>query len=84
MIDPKHEVSITRQAELVGISRAAVYYVPRPVSEADLALQRRIDELHLEYPFAGALDIPRSSDCRVIETSCFGSIIALRSACPPW
>ena len=54
MIDPKHEVSITRQAELVGISRAAVYYVPRPVSEADLALQRRIDELHLEYPFAGA------------------------------
>jgi putative transposase len=54
MIDPKHEVSITRQAELLGISRAAVYYVPRPVSEADLELQRRIDELHLEYPFAGA------------------------------
>src|SRR5216683_1508019 len=54
MIDPKHEVSITRQAELLGISRAAVYYVPRPISEADLALQRRIDELHLEYPFAGA------------------------------
>ena len=54
MIDPKHEVSITRQAELLGLSRAAVYYAPRPVSEADLALQRRIDELHLEYPFAGA------------------------------
>ena len=54
MIDPKHEVSITRQAQILGISRAAVYYVPRPVSEADLALQRRIDELHLEYPFAGA------------------------------
>ena len=54
MIDPKHEVSITRQAELLGISRAAVYYVPRPIPEGDLALQRRIDELHLEYPFAGA------------------------------
>ena len=54
MIDPKHEVSITRQAELVSISRAAVYYVPRPISEEDLRLQRRIDELHLEYPFAGA------------------------------
>jgi putative transposase len=54
MIDPKHEVSITRQAELLGISRAAVYYVPRPIPEADLALMRRIDELHLEYPFAGA------------------------------
>jgi len=54
MIDPKHELSITRQAELVGISRAAVYYVPRPISEDDLALQRRIDELHLERPFAGS------------------------------
>lgn len=54
MIDPKHEVSITRQAELLGISRAAVCYVPRPIPEADLALMRRIDELHLEYPFAGA------------------------------
>jgi putative transposase len=54
MIDPKHEISISRQAELLGISRAAVYYEPRPVSEADLALMRRIDQLHLEYPFAGA------------------------------
>ena len=54
MIDPKHELALTRQAELVGISRAAVYYVPRPISDADLALQRRIDALHLEYPFAGS------------------------------
>ena len=54
MIDPKHEVSITRQSELLGISRAAVYYVPRPIPEADLRLQRRIDALHLEHPFAGA------------------------------
>ncbi len=54
MIDPKHELPVTRQAELVGISRAAVYYVPRPISEADLALQRRIDALHLEHPFAGS------------------------------
>jgi len=54
MIDPKHELPVTRQAELVGISRAAVYYVPRPVPEVDLALQRRIDALHLEHPFAGS------------------------------
>jgi putative transposase len=54
MIDPMHDLPITRQAELLGISRAAVYYVPRPISEADLALQRRIDELHLERPFAGS------------------------------
>jgi len=54
MIDPKHALPITRQAELLDISRAAVYYVPRSISEADLALQRRIDELHLERPFAGS------------------------------
>jgi putative transposase len=54
MIDREHEVSIKRQAELVGISRGSVYYQPRPVSAVDLALMRRIDELHLEHPFMGA------------------------------
>ena len=47
-------VSITRQAKLLEISRGTVYYLPRPVSPADLALMRRIDELHLEHPFMGA------------------------------
>lgn len=54
MIDRGHALSITRQAEALGISRGSVYYLPRPVSDADLKLMRRIDELHLEYPFAGA------------------------------
>ena len=54
MIDRSHTLPITRQAELVGISRGSVYYLPQPVSSADLALMRRIDELHLEYPWAGA------------------------------
>ena len=54
MIDRKHVLPITRQAELLSISRGSVYYLPRPVSEADLALMRRIDELHLEHPFMGA------------------------------
>jgi putative transposase len=54
MIDRTHPLSITRQAELVGISRGTVYYLPRPVSPQDLALMRRIDELHLDYPWAGA------------------------------
>ena len=54
MIDRDHTLSITRQAALLGISRGSVYYLPRPVSEADLALMRRIDELHLEHPFMGA------------------------------
>ena len=54
MIDREHELSITRQAKLLSISRGTVYYLPRPVSPADLALMRRLDELHLEHPFMGA------------------------------
>jgi putative transposase len=54
MIDRHHDLSITRQAKLVGISRSSVYYTPRPVSEADLTLMRRIDTLHMNYPFAGS------------------------------
>lgn len=54
MIDPDHELSITRQAKALGISRGTVYYLPRPVSERDQALMHRIDRLHLEWPFAGA------------------------------
>jgi putative transposase len=54
MIDRRHDLTVTRQAELLGMSRGSVYYLPRPVSDADLALMRRIDELHLEHPFMGA------------------------------
>ncbi|WP_221065691.1 IS3 family transposase [Methylomagnum ishizawai] len=54
MIDRDHDVSLTRQAELLGISRGSAYYAPKPVPDSDLALMRRIDELHLEHPFMGA------------------------------
>jgi putative transposase len=54
MIDRKHKLSLTKQAALLGISRGSVYYEPAPVSAIDLALMRRIDELHLEFPFAGS------------------------------
>jgi putative transposase len=54
MIAPDHELPIARQAELLEISRSTVYYRPRPVSDADLMLMRRIDELHMNYPFAGS------------------------------
>ena len=54
MIDRNERVSVTRQAQLLGISRGSVYYLPRPASDADLALMRRLDELHLEHPFMGA------------------------------
>jgi putative transposase len=54
MIDRRHDLSIARQAAVLGISRGSVYYLPRPIPAADLALMRRIDELHLNYPFAGS------------------------------
>jgi putative transposase len=54
MIDRAHDLPITKQAEALNISRGIVYYLPRPVSAADLALMRQIDELHLEFPFAGS------------------------------
>ena len=54
MIDRTHPLPITRQAQIVNISRGSVYYESEPVSDADLKLMRRIDELHLELPFAGA------------------------------
>ena len=54
MIDRDHDLPIIRQAKALNISRGSVYYKPRPVSAEDLALMRRIDELHLDYPFAGS------------------------------
>ena len=54
MIDAEHALSITRQAQLLELSRASVYYLPRATPAGDLALMRRIDELHLNHPFAGA------------------------------
>lgn len=54
MIDRAHELPITKQVKALGISRGSIYYLPRPVSPADLAVMRRMDELHLEFPFAGS------------------------------
>ena len=54
MIDRTHDLALTRQAALVGLSRASVYYTPQGCSDADLALMRRLDALHLDLPFAGS------------------------------
>jgi len=50
---------ITRQCDLLALSRSSVYYAARGVSEADLQLMRRLDELHLEHPFLGARKLAR-------------------------
>ena len=54
MIDRSHALPLTRQARVLKLSRSSLYYRPRPVSGADLSIMRRLDELHLDYPFAGS------------------------------
>src|SRR6202051_2889729 len=54
MIMREHELSITKQAKALRISRGSVYYLPRPVSATDLEIMRLLDRLHLEFPFAGS------------------------------
>ena len=54
MIDRTHKLPVVRQCQLLKLARSTAYYTPQPTSAEDLALMRRIDELHLEYPFAGS------------------------------
>ena len=54
MIDRSHGLPLRRQAAVLRLSRSTLYYEPRPVPAADLAVMRRIDELHLDHPFAGS------------------------------
>ena len=68
MIEREHELPIARQARLLELSRASVYYQPVPIAPVDLQLMRRIDELHLELPFAGSRmlrDLLHQEDHRV-------------------
>ena len=71
MIDRNHPLPLTKQAEVIGISRSSVYYLPKPVSEADLALMRRIDELHL-----WSIRMPAHACCVI----CCGRILSLAAS----
>ena len=59
MIDRSHKLSVVKQAGLLRLSRGSVYYTPRAMSPADLAVMHRIDERHLDYPFAGSRMLQR-------------------------
>jgi putative transposase len=54
MINPNHKLSLTRHAQILQLSRASLYYEPVATCEADLQLMRRLDELHLQWPFQGS------------------------------
>lgn len=54
MIERDGELPIVRQCQLLSLNRSTVYYQPKPVSDEDLKLMRRIDEMHLKRPFYGS------------------------------
>jgi putative transposase len=54
MIDRSHALPIKQQARELGISRGSVYYLSRPTSPTELAIMRRLDQLHMDFPFAGS------------------------------
>jgi len=61
MIDRQHELSLTRQSEILELARSSIYYQAVPVSEQDLKLMRLIDEIHMKHPFMGSRSLKNSA-----------------------
>jgi putative transposase len=59
MIDRTHQLPVVKQCQILELARSTAYYQPQPISPEDLALMRRIDELHMDWPFAGARMLSR-------------------------
>jgi putative transposase len=60
MIEPSNQqLSISRQCEIMGVSRSSYYYQPKPISQEDMELMRKIDELYLQNPSSGSRTISR-------------------------
>ena len=63
MIDPlNQQLSISRQCEMADVSRSSYYYQPTPISQEELELMRKIDELYLQNPSSGSRTISRQLD----------------------
>lgn len=63
MIDPlDRQLSVSRQCELIDLSRSSYYYQPMPLSQEELELMRKIDELYLTNPSSGSRTIVRQLD----------------------
>jgi putative transposase len=81
MIDRTHELSLTRQAKLLKLSRSSLYYQAHPVSAADLALMLRLDKLHTDHPFAGSRmlrDILRGEGVQIGRARVIGMMRRMR------
>ena len=60
MIEPEGPLSLSSQCVVLGVSRSSLYYRPKGESAENLALMRRMDELHMDYPFYGSRQMMRS------------------------
>jgi hypothetical protein len=80
MIDREHDLPITKQTEVLKISRGSVYYLPRPVSSADLAIMRRLDQLHYLGLTPSAYDSGSTTHCQGISKAGNSFARLLRSA----
>ena len=70
MINREHDLPIASQAKALNISRGSVYYLPRPIPPADLAIMSRMDELHLDFPFADSRMLRDLLNADGIEIGC--------------
>ena len=61
MIDREAALPLTRQCQLLQVTRSTVYYERVPVSDGTLAVMRALDEIHLAYPFLGSRKLVASS-----------------------
>ncbi len=68
-----HQLSVSRQAELLNISRGSVYCLPKPTSQTDLTIMNAIDRLHLDFPFMGSRQL-----CRALR--CYRPILKIRNS----
>lgn len=53
-IDREHDLPVTRQCELLRVSRSSVYYQPVPLPARDAEVLLAIDKIHTDRPFLGS------------------------------
>ena len=79
MVQTQEQLSVRRQCELLAVSRSGLYYKPVGTSEEELGLMRRIDEIHLKWPFYGSRKIAQvlSSEGHPVNRKCVQRLMRL-------
>ena len=69
LVEPNVGISMRGQCELLGVSRSTLYYEPVAPDAEELALMRRLDELHLEHPSFGSRMMTRTLKTKGIQVN---------------